>query len=149
MQIDQKRLSGLGAGPAKLSFVTRVEAEPGTGLVPLYHFTIIGENGKKAGHINFKTGSTEHILQYAGHIGFNVTEEYRGRSYAYWACIAIAPLVRSVYNEVIITCNPDNTASRKTIEKLPATFLDEVVVPVNDPAYASGSRIKRRYVWIP
>jgi hypothetical protein len=40
-------------------------------------------------------------------------------------------------------------ASRRTIERLGAEFIDEVPVPEHDPHYARGSRIKRRYLWKP
>lgn len=149
MQIYPDPPSDLRAGPVKLFFDKRVEIEPGGELVPFYHFKIIGELGKIVGHINFKTGDTEHIIQYAGHIGFQIIKEYRGHSYAYWACMALAPFVQSVYGKVILTCDPENIASRKTIEKLPATFINEVAVPLHEPSYQSGSRLKRRYQWEP
>jgi predicted acetyltransferase len=65
------------------------------------------------------------------------------------ACHAIAPFVRSIYRSVTITCDPDNLASRRTIERLGAKFVDEVAVPPHDPHYQRGSRIKRRYRWTP
>jgi tagatose 1,6-diphosphate aldolase len=101
------------------------------------------------GHINFRVGHTEHVRVSAGHIGFEITEPFRGRGYARQACQAIAPFVRSIYEWVTITCDPENPASRRTIEKLGAQFVDEVVVPVEDPHYQRGSRMKRRYQWKP
>jgi hypothetical protein len=37
----------------------------------------------------------------------------------------------------------------RTIERLGARFIDEVVVPPYDPHYQRGSRRKRRYRWTP
>jgi predicted acetyltransferase len=48
---------------------------------------------------------------------------------------------------VILTCDPGNIASRKTIETLGGQFLGEVTIPPDDPAYLSGSRRRLRYQW--
>ena len=65
------------------------------------------------------------------------------------ACRALAPLVAEVCGEIIITCDPDNRASRRTIELLGAEFLGEQAAPPADPAYAAGRRRKLRYRWAP
>lgn len=132
-----------------LFFICILPGTPSLGLVPAYHFHIIEPGDADAGHINFRIGDTPHILQCAGHIGYEVAEPFRGHHYAYQACQAIAPFIRTFYDDVTITCNPDNIPSRRTIERLGATFLDEVPVPQNDPHYLSGARIKRRYLWKP
>jgi len=62
---------------------------------------------------------------------------------------AASPFVHSFYEAVIITCDPDNHASRRTIERLGARFMDEVPVSPDDPHYQRGSRSKRRYTWTP
>jgi tagatose 1,6-diphosphate aldolase len=68
---------------------------------------------------------------------------------AFQACRAIAPFVRSFYSTVIITSDTDNQASIRTIERLGASFVDEIAVPPHDPQYQRGSRGKRRYRWTP
>lgn len=123
--------------------------DPMLGMVPAYHFRVIEPGGSDAGHINFRVGNTQHVLLCAGHIGFGIHELFRGHGYALQACHAIAPLVRLAYQAVTITCDPDNHASRRTIERLGARFLDIVPVPPDDPAYLRGSRQKRRYEWRP
>jgi len=85
----------------------------------------------------------------AGHIGFEVLQDFRGHGYALDACRAVAPFVRTIYETVTITANPDNYASICTIERLGATFSDEVPVPPHDPAFQRGSRRKKRYQWTP
>ena len=132
----------------RLRFVRIVPGDASRGLVPLYHFRILTVDGEDAGHINFKVGDTEHIRLFAGHIGFEVTESFRGRGLAFQACRAIAPFVRSFYAKVIITSDPGNQASIRTIERLGASFIDEVTVPLHDPHYHRGSRSKKRYQWI-
>ena len=118
------------------------------GHAPGYHFRILEHRGKDAGHISFRVGETPHILQVAGHIGYEVIPQLRGNGYAEQACRAIAPFISTFYNKVIITANPDNAVSLHIIEKLDAQFLNEIVVPKDDSAYKTGARLKRRYRWI-
>jgi tagatose 1,6-diphosphate aldolase len=136
-------------GEVMLRFSRVVFGDPSRGLVPYFHYRILIPVAMDAGHINFRVGDTEHVRKYVGHIGFEVAEWFRGNNFALQACRAIAPFVRTVYKTVIITCNPENTGSQRTIEELGALFLDEVEVPPHDPHYASGARRKRRYAWIP
>ena len=136
-------------GEVNLRFVRLIPGDPARGIVPAYHFRIVLADGSDAGHLNFRVGDTGHVRISAGHIGFGVDVAFRGHGYARGACVAVAPFVRKFYEAVIITCDPDNHASRRTIEHLGATFLDEVPVPPNDPQYQRGSRRKRRYQWTP
>jgi len=139
----------LSHGQVRLRFVRIVPGEPSRGFVPAYHFRILDASGSDAGHLNFRVGNTEHVCICAGHIGFQIIEPFRGHGYALQGCRAIAPFVRTIYDAVIITCNPDNYASVRTIERLGAAFIDEVPVPPHDPHYQSGSHRKRRYRWMP
>ena len=125
-----------------------VPGDPARDLVPFYHFAICA-GAAEVGHVNFRVGDTEAVRLYAGHIGYAVLEGFRGHRYAYLACRAVAPLVRSFYPVVIITSDPDNLASLRTIERLGAVFLEEIPVPPHDPNYQRGSRAKRRYQWKP
>jgi predicted acetyltransferase len=139
----------LSSGEVLLRFAKIVPGEPSRGFVPFYHFRILTADGSEVGHINFRVGDKEHVRVSAGHIGFEILEPFRGHSYALQACRAIAPFVRSLYGAVTITCDPDNQPSRRTIERLGATFIDEVPIPAHDPHYQRGSRSKRRYKWTP
>ena len=139
----------LSFGQVRLHFVRVIPGEPSRDFVPAYHFRILVADGSDVGHINFRVGDTEHVRVCAGHIGFEVGEQFRGHGYAFEACRAIAPFVRSIYEAVTITCDPDNVASVRTIERLGAKFTDEVSVPAHDPHYQRGSRRKRRYRWAP
>jgi predicted acetyltransferase len=142
---------GLAFGNITLRFVRVVPGEPLRGFVPAFHFRIVSRIGLDVGHINFRVGDTEHVRLCAGHIGFEIAELFRGNGYALQACRAVAPFVRSIYPSVLITCDPDNVASRRTIERLGAAFVDEITVPAKDPHYLrnSRSRTKRRYRWTP
>lgn len=117
------------------------------GYVPYYHFRVIDNTGNNVGHINFRIGNTNHVLFCAGHIGYEIKDMFRGHSYAYHACITIAPFVRSFYPSVVLTCNPDNLASKITIEKLHCKFLGEHQLDENEQAYKNGERTRNRYLW--
>jgi tagatose 1,6-diphosphate aldolase len=137
----------LSFGQVRLRFVRVVPRDESRGLVPYYHFRILLADGSDAGHLNFRVGDSDHVRVCAGHIGFEILERYRGHGYARQACHAVAPFVGLFYDDVTITCDPDNHASARTIEKLGAMFVDEVPVPPHDPHFLRGSRAKRRYRW--
>ena len=136
-------------GDIVLTFSGIEKGNPPRGLVPYYHFRILLADGTDAGHINFRVGETLHVRFCAGHIGFGIAEDHRGNGYALQACRALAPFVRSVYETVIITCDPDNGASIRTLEELGAEYIDTADVPADDPGHAHGARDKRRYHWNP
>ena len=84
---------------------------------------------------------------YAGNIGYMVYQLHRGNHYAYLAAkllckLAVALKAKKLY----ITCSPENIASRKTIEKLAAEFVEETEVPKNHFLYAQGEKIKEIFV---
>ena len=139
----------LAWGEVSLRYIRQYPGEVSKGFVPWHHFQIIAENGDYAGHINLRVGDTEHVRLYSGHIGYEVTKTHRGRGYALQACRALAPFVRSFYAAVIITADPDNAPSLRTIEKLGGRFIGQVDVPPHDPHYLRGSRRKLRYEWTP
>jgi tagatose 1,6-diphosphate aldolase len=132
-----------------LQFDTIMPGDSEKGYVSFYHYRIIDKQGNDAGHINFRVGDTDHILFCAGHIGYGVKETFRGNSYAYHACLLIAPFVRSVYPGVVLTCNPANTASKRTIEKLKCDYLGEITLKPIEQAYKNGERTRCRYIWYP
>lgn len=139
----------LVSGPVALRYVKSVGSAPEGQTVPLLHFAVLVNGGQVVGHINFKIGNTPHILQCAGHIGYEIHPAHRGASFAYHASQALAPVVKMFYPYIILTSDPANTPSIRTIEKLGAAFIDEVDVPPEDPSYRGGARVKRRYRWSP
>lgn len=141
--------SSLSYGGVTIAFCRMTEGDESRGFAPGYHFTIFNARSEEVGHLNFRVGDSEHIRLAAGHIGFEVTEQHRGNGYAALACFAVAPWVAKVSGAVIITVDPDNIPSIRTIERIGAVFLDEVDVPVGDPHYERGSFRKKRYRWVP
>lgn len=137
----------LSSGPVRLRFDGIVAVEPGGELVPYYHYKIADGDNNIIGHINFRVGSTRHVSMVAGHLGFEIAKEFRGRAYLLHACQALRPLIKQHYDKVIVTADPDNAASIRIIERLGARFISEVEVPRDDPAAAGGATWKKRFEW--
>lgn len=127
-----------------------------TGRVPQYHFWMrLRESwwGKPpsppiriVGGIGLRISSTPTIEMYYGHFGYHVYPAARGRYYAERACRLLLPLARRHgFKSLWITCNPENTASRRTCERLGARLIDVVAVPPDDMLYARGETQKCRY----
>lgn len=115
--------------------------------VPTYSFnmvsTIVGGN---VGHIRLRVGSTAHIKLYAGHVGYNVDAPFRGRHYAARSLALLVPLARRVgLDPLWITCDPDNIASRRTLELAGAEFIEVVEVPEDGGIFQAGHPRKCRY----
>ncbi len=127
----------------------RQPAEPGKGLVPVYHFWMYVESGlpiRIAGGIGLRVGDNPELRLYSGHIGYNVYPAARGNHFAERAVRLIMPLaVRHRLKPVWITCNPDNTPSRRTCERLGAELVEVVDIPPDHPFIARGETQKCRY----
>ena len=85
----------------------------------------------KVGSIDLRLTMNDHMFYY-GHIGYHILEKYRGHHYAYEACKLLFKIAKEEFlmKELIITCNPDNIASRKTLERLGCVLEEIVDVPV-------------------
>ena len=120
---------------------------PHVAQVPAYHFRMVDRGtGETAGRINLRLSWSEEILCFAGLVGYEVYEAYRGRGYASRALCLLKPLAwRHGYRELWITCNPGNMASRRSCEKAGAELVEVVDVPVGTPLHAKGIRQKCRY----
>jgi tagatose 1,6-diphosphate aldolase len=109
--------------------------------VPCYHFHM-HTVGEYAGRIRLRIGWNDDVIRYAGQIGYAVEPAFRGRHYAERACRLIKPLARQHGLEAIwITCQPDNVASRRTLERLGAEYAGMLDVP---PDYPLDAGLERR-----
>ncbi|MBN1603190.1 MAG: hypothetical protein JW915_16395 [Chitinispirillaceae bacterium] len=125
--------------------------EPDTS-VSAYHFSMQNiMTNEEMGGINIKTGYTENIEKYRGNIGFTVFEPYRGNHYSARSCILLLPVLKILeMNLVYLTCNLDNYASMKNIERIGAVYQETVTIPDDYPHltyYPKDARIKIRYKW--
>jgi predicted acetyltransferase len=114
-------------------------------IVPSYHFRIL-LRGRAAGTINLRLGWDENLVLYAGHIGYGVHEAFRGHRCAARSVVLLKPLARRHgFEEIWITCDPDNTASRRSCELAGAEFVEIVDLPETSVYYSRGIRQKCRY----
>ena len=113
---------------------------------PAYHFLICDRAGAEIGGCNLRLGHSE-ALYYAGNIGYIIEEPYRGHHYAGKACLLLFELAKRHGMEyVIITCNPDNWASRKTCEYAGGELVEIVELPEdNDMRREDGETEKCIY----
>nr|MDO8110365.1 GNAT family N-acetyltransferase [Candidatus Sigynarchaeota archaeon] len=118
--------------------------------VPSYHFKIM-LHGKteKIGRVDLRIGYMDKLVLYGGHIGYGIDEVFRGHGYAAKACRLIKQVAIDHHMDVIwITCNPENTASRRTCENIGCQFVEIIDLPKNNDQYRRGERKKCRYRWI-
>lgn len=123
--------------------VELTEGDPARKWAPAYHFSICDSAGTEVGGCNLRLGHSE-VLYYAGNIGYKIDEPYRGHHYAGKACKLLFELARRHGMEyVIITCNPDNWASRKTCEYLGGKLAEVAELPEdNDMRVENGGTEK-------
>ncbi len=128
----------------RLEGVRPVEERSG---VPAYVFSICDAvTGEKMGHLSFRVGHNDN-LYYHGNIGYSVDAPYRGRHYAEKACRLVFRLAKNHGMEhLIITCDPDNAASRKTCEHLGAELLEIADIPAGHYLRAAASLQKCIYL---
>src|SRR5262245_8391538 len=96
--------------------------------VPTYRFHMVDlETHAVLGNIRLSIGSTPHIECYAGHVGYDVLPQHRGHHYAARAVRLLLPLARKLgIDPLWITCDPENLASRRTLELAGAEFIEIV-----------------------
>jgi tagatose 1,6-diphosphate aldolase len=133
----------LSDGDLTLTLSEVLPAESNLWHVPAYSLHLNDGSGQYAGRIRLRVGWNDDIIQYAGHIGYAVEPNFRGRHYAERACRLILPLARQHSLERLwITCQPDNAASRRTLERLGATNAGILDVPPEYPLDAGVERQK-------
>lgn len=115
--------------------------------VPTYYFRLVTmPAGAVVGRINLRAASNLHIEQYGGHIGCDVEPQHRGHRYAARSVRLLIPLARRLgIDPLWITCDPENVASRRSIEIAGAEFIEIVDVPPDCGIYKSGHPRKCRY----
>jgi tagatose 1,6-diphosphate aldolase len=116
--------------------------------VPTYFFRMMSiDRVEEMGTINLRIGSNPHIERYAGHIGYGVHPAYRGHHYASRSLVLLLPFARSLgIDPLWITCDPDNGASRRSLEIAGAEFMEIVDVPEDCGIRKYGGKLhKCRY----
>lgn len=99
----------------------------------------------KIGRISFRIGHNYHSY-YNGNIGYEIDKKYQGNDYAYKACKMLIGVVKyHKMDKIYLSCDYDNIASYKTIEKLGGKFIEEIKPPI-DYIYYYGGMPNRKYM---
>ena len=97
------------------------------GFQPYSIYCMIVDN-VEVGRLVLREGRDEEVY-FAGHIGYSVYEEYQGHHYAYQACLLLREMLD--FDHLLITCNPDNYASLKTIQRLGCQYIETKTIPAH------------------
>ena len=112
----------------KLELLTYEKENLPRGWKPYYIYLIMVDH-IEVGRIVLREGSNEERY-YDGHIGYTIEKEYRGHHYSKDACLLLFDKAKEKgFKQLMITCSPDNIASRKIIESLPFKYLETKEVP--------------------
>lgn len=136
----------------KLVFTQRTPVSEPDMEITAYHFLMRNAlTDEEMGGINIKAGYTENIVKYRGNIGFSVLVNFRGKHYSSRSCLLLVPVLKVLkMNLVWITCNADNSASVKNIERIGAVYQETLTIPPDYPYlsfYPEHARNKKRYKW--
>lgn len=114
--------------------------------IPYYWYNIIeNKTNKLVGKISIRIGSNYHSY-YNGNIGYEIDSDYRGNNYAYLASRMVLEVAKFYkMNELILTCEENNIASSKTIEKLGGVLIETVIPPRDYFAYFEGIKKHKIY----
>lgn len=87
--------------------------------VPCTQFVLVREtDGRLVGMIQVRHEFNEYLEKYAGHIGYSVHPDERRKGYAGEMLARVLPCCAELgIKRVLVTCDADNEASRRTIIK--------------------------------
>ena len=113
--------------------------------VPTYFFRMKSvDRDVELGTINLRIGSTAHLERYAGHIGYGVHPAHRGHHYAARSVTLLLPLARNLgIDPLWITCDPENMASRRSLEIAGAELMEIVDVPEDCGIRKYGGKVRK------
>jgi predicted acetyltransferase len=133
----------------QLRLIRTILHPPESNLAPEYNFAMdLADGTRDIGGINIRMGSTKSLMMYRGQIGYSVDEKYRGHHYAARSISLILPIFKKHgFQQVFVTCNPDNAASIRSLVLAGAKFIECVDVPPEEPPFQRGEKQKRRYVF--
>lgn len=106
------------------------------------------DSKKEIGRISYRAGESDGVY-YFGHIGYHIDPPWQGHGYAGKACRLIrTEILRGGKSSVIITCDPDNMASKKTCLRLGCLLEGEVSVPEEFQERFDLNARKLRFIWV-
>ncbi len=116
--------------------------EYGAVVETIYFDILSNQPFRKIGYCDLRMGMNPE-LRILGQVGYHINEKYRGHHYALKACRLLFECAKEAgMSELLITCNPDNIPSRKTLEALGGKLEEITAVPEDHVCYQQGERMK-------
>jgi len=113
--------------------------------VPAYYFAICLLDGTEVGTCELRIGHNDNTY-YGGNVGYSIYPEQRGHHFAGKACFLLLELAKKhAMKYLIITCNPENIASRKTCEYAGGILQKIIELPSCNEMYLNGEKQKCIY----
>lgn len=128
-----------------LDYEGRNRKKYGAGFVPSYLFLAMRrEDNRLVGMLEIRTALTDFLLRFGGNIGYSVHPAHRGNGFAPEMLRLALEKCRALgMDRVLVTCDPENIPSAKTIQANGGVLENEVT----DTSGLSHSGIIHRY-WI-
>lgn len=113
------------------------------GVPTVFYDIYVSGSNLKVGKCDLRL-KNDGFMYYYGNVGYNIKEPYRGHHYAYYACKILFKIAKEEFGlkELIITCNPDNDASYKTLKRLGGKLVEIAQIPYDHELYEKGDRFK-------
>lgn len=113
------------------------------GVATVYYDIYANETHHKIGKCDLRF-KNDGFMYYYGNIGYNIMTSERGHHYAYYACKILFLIAKEEFDmhELIITCDPGNDASYKTLKKLGGQLKEIAQIPYDHELYVNGDRFK-------
>lgn len=138
---NEDRYEGDVVDLVKLYFLSEENAYD---KVPTVYYSIVlhGTN-HKVGKCDLRLKLDDRMYYY-GHIGYNIYPNERGNHYSYHACKILFRIAKELYkfNELYLTCDPNNEASYKILKELGCELIEVADIPVDHELYGKNSYYK-------